>query len=48
MYLIIEYEYINSDGIHKYGENGIKIEEKLIKLGYNKILNPPFNIIFNK
>jgi FkbM family methyltransferase len=44
----IEYEYIHSDGIHKYGENGIKIEEKLIKLGYNKILNPPFNIIFNK
>jgi FkbM family methyltransferase len=44
----IEYEYIHSDGIHKYGENGIEAENKLIQLGYNKILNPPFNVIFNK
>lgn len=44
----IEYEFIHSDGIHKHGKNGIELENKLLKLGYNKILNPPFNVIFNK
>lgn len=44
----IEYEYIHSDGIHQYGENGIEVENMLLNFGYNKILNPPFNVIFNK
>lgn len=44
----IEYEYIHSDGVHSYGKNGIELENKLLQLGYNKIMNPPFNVIFNK
>lgn len=44
----IEYEYVHCDGVNNYSETGHKTESLLLSLGYNKILSPPFNVIFQK
>lgn len=44
----LEYEYVHSDGINTFGQNGIFVENMLLNLGYKKNNNPPFNVIFYK
>ena len=44
----IEYEYIHCDGVDTYGSTGLNVESLLLSLGYDKSINPPFNMIFKK